>query len=166
MNRNAEQDPEATECTGCRTIPISYLSLDVDEPVGGWTTFFSECGIEIVLDDLARPSVPRHVLRELVAEREEQKARVAAQRAEQAAALDAPVPAGVPALDGASPYESLIAAGGVVTPQQEFGGGRTPVFQDLLDQRLAEGQRQAAEQRAEAELLKKAQRVLDGRADK
>lgn len=160
--KNSPAEPEGAEgtiCDTCLTIPISYLSLDVDEPVGGWTTFFSECGIEIVLDDLARPSVPRHVLRELVAEREEQKARVAAQRAEQAAALRTPVPTGVPALDGATPFESLVAAGGVVTPEQEFGRRPRPNF---LDEELAAGQRRAAELRAEAELLK-AQRGLEGK---
>jgi hypothetical protein len=125
--------------------------------------FLRERDIETILDDLGRPTVPRRVLGDLLAEREEQEARLAAQRAEQAAARKVPVSVGVPALDGASAFESLVAAGGVVTPQQEFGGGRTPVFQDLLDERFAETRRREAEQRAEAEMLEKAQRVLDGR---
>ncbi len=50
-----------------------------------------------------------------------------------------------------------------MTPQEEFGRRPKPNF---LDEELAEGRRQAAELRAEAELLEKAQRVLDGRADK
>ena len=85
---------------------------------------------------------------------------MAAQRAEQAAVWEAPVPGGVPALEGASPFESLVAAGGVVTVQEEFGRRPKPNF--LVDE-LEEGRRQAAEARAEAELLDKAQRVLDGR---
>jgi hypothetical protein len=159
MKRNAELDPEATECH-CGTVPLSHLRLDIDEPISGWPVFFRERNIEVAPDDLGRPSVPRRVLGELLAEREEQEARLAAQRAEQAAAREAPVPAGVPALEGASPFESLVAAGGVVTPAQEFGRRPKPNF---LDEELAAGRRRAAEQRAEAELLEKAQRVLDGR---
>ena len=162
MFRNAELDPEATECH-CGTVPLSHLGLDIDEPMSGWPVFFRECGIEMILDDIGRLSVRRRVLGELLSEREEQEARVAAERAEQAAALMTPVPAGVPALEGATPFESLVAAGGVVSPAQEFGRHPAPNF---LDEELAAGRRQAAEQRAEAELLAKARRVLDGRADK
>jgi hypothetical protein len=96
---------------------------------------------------------------ELLAEDREREARMAAQRAEQAARED-PISPGVPALDDASAYESMIAAGGVVTPSEEFGRRPAPNF---LDEELAEGRRRAAEQRAEAELLEKAQRVLQGR---
>ena len=128
--------------------------------MSGWSEFFRECGIEVAPDDLGRPSVPRQVLGELLVEQEQHDARVAAQRAEQAAAQKAPVPAGVPALEGASPFESLIAAGGVVTPAQEFGRHPAPNF---LDEELAAGRRQAAEQRAEAELLAKARRGREGK---
>ena len=161
MNRNVELEPEATECH-CRAVPLSHLGLDLDEPMGGWTPFFRERNIEVVPDDLGRPSVPRQVLGELLAEREEQDARAAAQRAEQAAALRTPVPAGVPPLADATAFESMAAAeaGAFMTPSQEFGRRPAPNF---LVEELEAGQRQAAEQRAEAELLKEAQRVLDGR---
>ena len=67
--------PEATICDGCRLIPLSHLSLDVDEPVVvGWEQLFAERGVEIVLDDIGRPSVPRQVLGELLAERREREA--------------------------------------------------------------------------------------------
>jgi hypothetical protein len=162
MNRNTEQEPDATVCDTCRTIPISYLSLDLDEPMSGWQEFFREHGIEILLDDLGRLSVPRRVLGDLLSEHEEREARMAAQRAEQSAARPAPVPVGVPALDDASPFESMVAAG-ITTPQEEFGGGRTPVYQELLDEQLAEGCRREAEARAEQEAVDRAQRVLEGR---
>jgi hypothetical protein len=158
MFRNAELNPEATECH-CGTVPLSHLGLDLDTPMNGWSAFVRERNIEVAPDDLGRPSVPRQVLGELLAEREEQEARVAAQRAEQAAAQKAPVPAGVPALEGASPFESLIAAGGVVTPDQEFGRPKP----NFLAEELAEGQRLEAEKQATTELVKRAQRVLDGR---
>jgi hypothetical protein len=157
--RNAEQEPEAMECH-CGTVPLSHLGLDLDEPMIGWPEFFAERNIEVVEDDLGRPSVPRRVLGELLAEHEVEEARAATQRAEQAAARKVPVWVGVPALDGASPFESLVAAGGVVTPEQEFGRRPKPNF---LDEALAAGRRRDAELRAEAELLDKARRVLDGR---
>lgn len=162
MSRNTVQDPEATECH-CGTVPLSHLGLDIDEPMSGWPAFFRERNIEVAPDDLGRPSVSRQVLGDLLAEDREREARVTAQWAEQAAARRAPVPAGVPALDDASPYESMVAAGGIVTPAQEFGGGRTPVFQELLDERLAEGRRQAADERAERGAVERARKLLDGR---
>jgi hypothetical protein len=162
MSRNTEQEPEATECR-CGTVPLSHLGLDLDEPMIGWPEFFAARNIEVVEDDLGRPSVPRRVLAELLAEREVEEARLAAQRAEQAAALRTPVPAGVPAQEGYLALESMMMAPGYVSAREELGNGRVSVTQELLDERLAEGQRQAAEQRAEAELLDKARRVLDGR---
>ena len=89
----------------------------------------------------------------------EREARLAAQRAERAAARKAPVSAGVPALPDATPFESLVAAGGVVTPQQEFGRPKP----DFLAAELAEGQRQTADERAEREAVKRAQPASDGR---
>jgi hypothetical protein len=144
-------------------IPVSHLGLDVDEPMSGWLVFFAERGVEVVEDDLGRPSVLRRVLGELLAEREVEEARVAAHRAELATAQEAPIPVGVPAVGDASPYESLVAAGGVVTPQQEFGGGRTSVHEELLDERFNEGRKQAADAEAEAEAVASARRLLDGR---
>jgi hypothetical protein len=85
---------------------------------------------------------------------------MAAQRAEQAEALRAPVSVGVPALDGASPFESLMAAGVVVTPQQEFGRRPRPNF---LAEELAAGRKQAADERAERDAVERAKQLLDGR---
>ena len=98
------------------------------------------------------------MLGELLAEREEEETRTAALRAELAARRD-PIPAGLPAVEGLSAFESLVAAGGVVTPTQEFGRPKP----NFVVEEIEAGRKQAAELRAEAELLKKAQRVLDGR---
>ncbi|HEX5937151.1 MAG TPA: hypothetical protein VFZ75_05605 [Actinomycetota bacterium] len=163
MNRNTAIDgTEETVCAACARIPLAHLALDVDPPLGGWQQFFHEAGVAVSEDDLGRPSIPRSVLGDLLADDREREARLAAQRAEQATA---PVPAGVPALDGATAYESMAAAG-IVTPRQEFGGGRTTVYQELLDERLAEGRRQEADARAEREAIDRAKQLLDGGRDK
>jgi hypothetical protein len=126
--------------------------------MSGWPAFFRERGVEVTSDALGRPSVQREVLGDLLAEDREREALVAAQWAEQAA-LRAPVSVGVPALDGAPPFESLVADG-VVTPQQEFGRRPKPNF---LDAELAAGRRQAADELAEREAVDSARRLLDGR---
>jgi hypothetical protein len=59
-----------------------------------------------------------------------------------------------------SPFESLVAAGGVVTPQQEFRRRPKPNF---LAEELAAGRKQAADERAEREALDRAEQVLNGR---
>jgi hypothetical protein len=124
-------------------IPLSHLSLDLSEPISGWPAIFAERGVEIVLDDLGRPSVPRQVLGELLAESQEREARVLEdQRRRDAERADSKVPAGVPAIDG-SPYEAMVAAGGVVLPSEEFGRPRP----DFLAEELAAGERESAEQR-------------------
>ena len=162
MNRNTIEGTEQAVCEACARIPLNHLSLDLDTPVGGWPAFFAERGVEVVEDDLKRLSVRREVLGELLAEREEEF-RVAALRAEQAAALRTPVPAGVPAQEGSSALESMMMAPGYVSAREELGNGRVSVTQELLDERLAEGQRQAAYAEAEAEAVAGARRLLDGR---
>jgi hypothetical protein len=160
--KNSPAEPEGDEgtiCDTCRTIPISYLSLDVDEPVGGWLAFFGEKNIEVAPDDLGRLSVPRRVLGELLTEQREREARIAAQRAEEAAAQAAPVPAGVPAGEGLSAFETMVAQPGYQTIEDELGRPKP----NFLDEELAEGRRREAEKQAEAELVKRAQRILDGR---
>jgi hypothetical protein len=152
------QDLEATECDACSTIPVSHLSLDLPEPITGWARALAERNIEVAEDDLGRPSVQRHVLGELLVDDREREARLAAQRAEQAAALKAPVPGGVPALDGASPYESMVAAGGVTTPQDEFGRRPRPNF---LAEELSAGRKQAADERAERAAVERARKLLE-----
>lgn len=154
--RNAEQ--LEVVCDACQMVPISHLSLDLPQPITGWDRALAERGVEIVLDDLGRPSVPRHVLGELLSERREREARLAAERAERAAAPRAPVPAGIPAVEDSSAFESLVAADpGYTTVREEFGKP-SPNF---LDEELAEGQRQRRAELAERKALRKAKQTLD-----
>jgi hypothetical protein len=57
---------EAPLCDACRRIPISHLSLDVSEPLVGWSAFFEERYITVMDDSLGRPSVARHVVADLL----------------------------------------------------------------------------------------------------
>jgi hypothetical protein len=69
-------------------ISLSVLVLDLgDEPPDGWAAFFSSRGVEIILDDVDRPSVSRDDARRLFAESRAAEARrqEAMRRAEQAA---------------------------------------------------------------------------------
>jgi hypothetical protein len=160
MFRNAELNPEATECH-CGTVPLSHLGLDIDEPMSGWPAFFRERNIEVAPDDLGRPSVLRHVLAELLAERREREARLAAQRAEEAATLEAPVPVGVPAGEGLSAFETMVAQPGYQTIEDELGRPKP----NFIVEELAEGRRREAAARAEQEAVQRAQRVLEGGRD-
>ena len=153
---------EATICDGCRLIPLSHLSLDVGEPVVvGWEQLFAERGIEIVLDDIGRPSVERRVLGELIAEY------VARQRAAQQAEIAAlnkevPVPvAGVPAEEGLSAVETLMAQPAYEGVQDELGLPKP----NFLDEELAESRRLQAASRArqEQEAVETAKKILEGR---
>jgi hypothetical protein len=63
---------ESQACPTCAMIPISHLNLDLDEPVGGWEATLAERGVEVDVDDLGRPSVPRAAVAAII---EEQRAR-------------------------------------------------------------------------------------------
>jgi hypothetical protein len=157
--RNADQEPQATECH-CGTVPLSHLGLDIDEPMSGWLAFFAERGVELVEDDLGRASVPRQVLGELLAERREREARLAEEWAEKAAAVGpTPVAGGVPAGEGLSAFETMVAQPGYQTIPDELGRPKP----NFLDEELAEGRRREAAARAEQEAVQRAQRVLEGR---
>ena len=43
---------EQTVCDGCRLIPLSRLSLDLDEPVVGWDQYVRGEGINVMVDDV------------------------------------------------------------------------------------------------------------------
>jgi hypothetical protein len=136
---------EAPLCDACRRIPISHLALDVSEPLVGWAALFEARDVQVFDDAIGRPSVARYVLGDLIAEQRARDARLAEEAAANAATLKQPVPAGVPALEKAGPYESMMAAGSV-SPAEEFGQWAKPRF---LEEALEEGQRrQAAEREA------------------
>ena len=122
-------------------IPISHLSLDLSEPIVGWEASLSERGIELLEDDIGRKAISREDARTLMAERREVEERILEdQRRRDAERADdkVPVSAGVPALEGASPFESMAAADpDFTTPRDEFGRPRPSFLEDML----AEGKR-------------------------
>jgi hypothetical protein len=61
-------------------IPLSHLALDLDQPSVGWAAYLTGRGIEVVVDDIGRPSVSRSDARQLFDERREAEARQAAKR--------------------------------------------------------------------------------------
>jgi hypothetical protein len=134
---------EAPLCGCCRRVPLSYLSLDIDEPLVGWTSFFAARGIEVASDHLGRASVPRYVLADLLDKQREREVRLL----EEAAAQQAPVvtPHGIPAREDLSAYEVMMLADGV-SPVEEFGRIPPPHF--LLEQLEEGARRQAAEREA------------------
>lgn len=155
MNNIEVSNPEAS--CACRTIPLTHLHLDVAEPIIGWEAFFAARAVEVTVDDVGRPSIPREVLGELLAEQRTREERLAKELAENLAAD--PVPAGVPAQEGSSPFESMAAGEGFTTVADEFGSPRP----NFLEEALAEGQQAARDLEAEAKAVKRARRVLDGR---
>ena len=139
-------------CVGCVSVPLSILQLDVDTPLGGWEPLFAELNIKTLTDHIGRRSVSAAAARQLLKaarRRDELFAEDLDRRtAELAAKYPVPVAVGVPAVDGMTPYEAMVAAGGIVTPEQEFGGRPKPRF--LLDE-LEAGARAQAEERRLAE---------------
>jgi hypothetical protein len=157
---------DSTETPLCDAIPLSHLALDVSEPLVGWEAFFQARNVQVFDDAIGRPSIAQNVLGGLIAEHREREARLMAKKAAaREAAARKPARIGVPALEGATPFESLTAADGYTTPDREFGGGRVSPRQEFLDQMLGEGKRHLVQERAKAEALKKAQRILDGRPE-
>ena len=141
-----ETTTEATEttCTACMTIPISHLQLEIEMPISGsWQPIFDELEIRVLTDTAGRPAITNLAARKLFAAFKRQD-EIAAERSDLrvkklAAKHPVPVGAGLPMVEGATPFESMVAAGGVVSPQAEFGSGRErPNF---LREELAAGQR-------------------------
>ena len=147
-----------TQATTTETIPVSHLSLDLDEPLAGWPAYLEAEGIDVIEDDLGRPAISRLVFGAMVraaATKRKMEAEQSALRVAEAAqaAQRIRVPVSVPAQEGMTPYESLVAAdGGIVTPEMEFGIGRDkPRFlEDAIDQGRAEIERARVQRRAEA----------------
>lgn len=151
MSEQTQAMVELELCDGCRLIPVSHLSFDLDEPMSGWPAWLERQEIDVMEDDCGREAISRVVFRQLVLEqasrRKLQLERDAA-RAASAVRVKKPRVSAAPALEGMSPYESMVAAdGGIITPEQEFGHGREkPRF---LEEALEQSQREMAQQRAE-----------------
>lgn len=133
-------------------IPLSVLSLDYPEPIGGWETMLEARGIELLSDDLHRLSIAREDARALVEERREwerESAEKARRRQESLEAL--PVPAGIPALEHGSAMESLMAHDPCYqTVAEEFGRPKP----NFLAEELEAGAQQQAAVRAKIEARK------------
>jgi hypothetical protein len=85
-------------------------------------------GVEIELDDIGRRSVSRDTARRLLAERAEAEVRAAEHRRrleKEAAAQSAPVWRGIPAVEGMSGLQVMLAADGSDERRKDKAGSRT-----------------------------------------
>jgi hypothetical protein len=92
---------------GSRTaepVPLSAIALDLPAPAAGWAAELDRRGVDVLLDDLGRPSITRAAARDLFAEHREQQEAAARRRAEierqvieADQAFRAALPAGIPA---------------------------------------------------------------------
>jgi hypothetical protein len=127
-------------------IPLGLIAAESGNTVA-WVAI--RFGDSVVLDDLGMRAINATEARAFFAERAEEKARrVEEQRRRAEEGRKRPVVVGVPAMEGVTPYESMIAATGLQTPAQEFGGREAPNFiEEQLDasaRALAEKRRQTA----------------------
>ena len=140
-------------CGCCRRVPVSHLALDVSEPLVGWEAFFAAKGIEVASDHLGRPSVARYVLSDLLDEQREREARLT-EEAANAATLNQPVPVvGIPAREGLSAHENMMAQDGYMSLRDEFERFPRPSF---LDEEFA---RAREHQRAEQEVARRKEKA-------
>jgi hypothetical protein len=117
-------------------IPITHLALDLPEPATGWLVDLERRGIEVMVDDIGRRSVPRDVARMLLAEQAEAEVRrreVVARNEQRAVEADrlrrASIWRGLPAVDlpvGVSASDAMLSAARAERPK------RTSVLQDAL----------------------------------
>lgn len=133
------------------------IAAEVDEPV---ELVADRLGDAVQLDDIGMRAVPAAAAREFLAGRAEQAARMEDQfRRLQESLEPSPVARGVPAQEGSTPLESLMAADSTyATPYDEFGGRPKPRF---LQEELEAGARQQAAARAEAAARKAAREGKD-----
>ncbi len=142
MKQNTQPAPATVEpvvCDGCSPIPVSHLDLDLKTPIQGWPASLANRGIEVVTDDLGRQAISRTDFAGLISERNEaQRRHVEECRRRALETQKKRVVVGVPAVEGATPYQSMLAHTGLVTPDQEFGGRQPPRF---LEEQLASARR-------------------------
>jgi hypothetical protein len=131
-------------------IPLSHLSLDPDvwprRSVGEWARFLDG---EVFEDEFGRKAITAATARDIADEHRAQRAQMAADAERLAAELAArqpPAPKGVPAIEGLSSLETLMAQPTFVSLSDEFGRPRP----NFLDDELAAGKRHVAEQQAKA----------------
>jgi hypothetical protein len=127
-------------------IPLSQLSLDVDEPSVGWAVYLADHNIPVDFDDIGRPAVSRADARQLLDEQHENEARVreVARRQEQQAIeadqrFRAALPVGVSWYeipDGVLPVVAMTQAARDAqpkrtTPLEEALSGESMIFHPL-----------------------------------
>jgi hypothetical protein len=133
-------------------IPLALVALQADESI----ELVADRLRDVVrFDDVGMRVIPSVAAREFFFERAEQEARVANQaRRLEETHEPSPIPVGVPALEDASPFASLMAAdSSYASPSEEFGGRPKPRF---VQEAIEQGERQLAAAQAEAEAKKAA----------
>jgi hypothetical protein len=120
-------------------VPLSHLSLDLDEPPIGWLAYLNNVGVEILTDDVGRKAIHRHDARRLFDEHREAEAhaREVMERREQQfiqqdQLLRASLPTGFSAgmvPDGMTGAEAMVLAGEKRRPRS--------VREQLLERELA-----------------------------
>ena len=132
------------------TIPLSVLQLDIEQPGDGWTVFLAGRGIEVLTDDIGRPSIARDDAKQLHFERREAEARRAEflARADEAAiefdrARRAELFAGIPAdlmPPGVAPAAVMLQTAKDAQPkrrtllQEALTNSQTLTFHSLAEQ--------------------------------
>ena len=158
------------DCVGCISVPLSILQLEVDVPLGGWDGMLEQMNIRQLTDHIGRRAISAADARRLLktVRRRDELAVEGHDRMFEKLAARRPVPVsgGLPVVEGATPYESLVAAGGVVSPKDEFGGRPKPRFlQDELEagQRFIDEKKRLAAERAKERLTDQAKDKLGGK---
>jgi hypothetical protein len=121
LNQNTAQTTEAPEAADL--VPLALIAAEIGESVGWVAHRFGEA---VVVDDVGMRAVPVDAARAFFTERREWKERFYANAKRRAAeqGRNKVRVKGVPAQDGMSPFESMLAAADqYVTPSQEFGPG-------------------------------------------
>ncbi len=168
MSNESTRLDEVVEQTGCcRLVPISHLSLDLDEPVVGWDQYLLAEGIDVQTDDCGRPSIARSVFGVMVREQASMQKLWAEQAALRAAELAAaerrtPLSAGVPAIDGLSTMETVMAAPDYQSPRDEFGNPRVNWIAEQLE---GDARRSAAEANQKQRLTDQMRDDLSGKGN-
>jgi hypothetical protein len=130
-------------------VQLALIAVEVGETVGALAHRFGDA---VVTDDIGLRAVSAAEAREFFSERAAHRARSEEAHRQRAAEIERKYPkvrvVGVPAKEGATPFESLLAsADEYVTPAQEFGFGQGGVATELLEAELAKGRRAAEERR-------------------
>jgi len=113
--------------------------LDLEQPPIGWAAYLGNIGVEIVTDDVGRPSIHRHDARRLIAERHDddvRKREVLAQREREAVEADrafrASVGHGVPT--SVIPADSTYAQAAMMSQLNEldYRPQRTSLMEEVF----------------------------------